>query len=426
MKILVVGSGGREHALAWKIKQSPKVSELYIAPGNPGTASCGTNVDIKAEDIDGLLAFALRENIDLTVVGPEVPLTLGIVDEFEAVGLKAFGPNKKAAILEGSKAFSKDLMKKYNIPTADYGNFTDIDEAKRFIDNGKFPVVVKASGLAAGKGVIIAEDKEEAFSAVDSIMKDNTFGEAGSEVVIEEFLSGEEASFIAVTDGKTILPMASSQDHKAVFDGDKGPNTGGMGAYSPAPVLTEELEKEAMERVMYPLIKGMEAEGRPFKGVVYAGLMISDKAGGGKDMSVLEFNCRFGDPECQPIMMRLKSDIVDIMLASIDETLDKLNPKWDDKAAVSVVMSSKGYPGSYEKGVKITGLDDSGSHDLVVFQAGTRAESDGSIVTSGGRVLAVTALGGTIKEAIDRAYGGVCKVSFDGAYYRKDIGAKAL
>lgn len=426
MKILVVGSGGREHALAWKISQSPKLTKLFIAPGNPGTASCGENVDIKADDIEGLIAFALKEKIDLTVVGPEVPLTMGIVDIFEKEGLKVFGPNEKAAILEGSKAFSKDLMEKYNIPTASYGNFTNIDEAKKFIESGKFPVVVKASGLAAGKGVIIAQNQEEAIEAVDSIMGESIFGDAGSEVVIEEFLSGEEASFIAVTDGKTILPMASSQDHKAVFDGDKGPNTGGMGAYSPAPVLTSELEAEAMERVMYPLIRGMEAEGRPFKGVVYAGLMIID---GGKDMKVLEFNCRFGDPECQPIMMRLKDDIVDIMLASIDGTLDKLNPKWDDKAAVSVVMSSKGYPGSYEKGVEITGLEVDGLEGLVVFQAGTAFldnKEGGKIVTSGGRVLAVTALGETIKEAIDKAYGGVSKVNFDGAYYRKDIGHKAL
>ena len=316
-------------------------------------------------------------------------------------------------------------MEKYDIPTASYGNFTNIDDAKKFIEAGNFPVVVKASGLAAGKGVIIAQDKAEAFKAVDSIMKDNAFGDAGSEVVIEEFLVGEEASFIAVTDGKTILPMASSQDHKAVFDGDKGPNTGGMGAYSPAPVLTAELEKEALERVMYPLIKGMEAEGRPFKGVVYGGLMISSSPDGGKDIKVLEFNCRFGDPECQPIMMRLKDDIVDIMLASIDGSLDKLTPKWDDKAAVSVVMSSKGYPGSYEKGVEIIGLDSAGGDDLVVFQAGTAFSGD-KVVTSGGRVLAVTALGNTIKDAIDKAYGGVLKVSFDGAYYRKDIGHKAI
>ncbi len=425
MKILVVGSGGREHALAWKISQSNQVDRLFIAPGNPGTATCGENVDISTEDIEGLRDFAKKENIDLTVVGPEVPLTLGIVDLFEASGLKVFGPNKRAAILEGSKAFSKDLMKKYHIPTASYGNFTNIEVAKKFIEEGYFPVVVKASGLAAGKGVIIAHSREEALGAVDSIMKDNEFGEAGSEVVIEEFLSGEEASFIAVTDGRTILPMATSQDHKAVFDGDKGPNTGGMGAYSPAPVLTKELEQEVMDKVMYPLIKGMEAEGRPFKGVVYAGIMLEDKPDGSKSIKVLEFNCRFGDPECQPIMMRLKSDIVDILIASIDATLDKLNPKWDDKAAVSVVMSSKGYPGSYDKGIEITGLDDVGGDDLIVFQAGT-AFLDDKVVTSGGRVLAVTALDSTIKGAIDKAYAGVCKVHFDGAYYRKDIGQKAV
>lgn len=431
MKILIVGSGGREHALAWKISQSPKIIEggkLFIAPGNPGTAACGENVDIKAEDIEGLKAFALKEKIDLTVVGPEVPLTMGIVDSFEAEGLKVFGPNERAAILEGSKSFSKDLMKKYNIPTAEYGNFTDIEVAKKFIEEGKFPVVVKASGLAAGKGVIIAETKAEGLDALDSIMNDKAFGDAGQEVVIEEFLVGEEASFIAVTDGKTILPMATSQDHKAIFDGDKGPNTGGMGAYSPAPVLTSELEQVVMDTVMYPLVRGMEEEGRFFKGVVYAGIMVTQKPDDGKDIKVLEFNCRFGDPECQPIMMRLKDDIVDIMLASIDGSLDKLNPKWDDKASVSVVMSSRGYPGSYGKGDPISGLEDvalNDNSDLMVFQAGTKS-SNGSIVTAGGRVLAVTALGETIKEAIDIAYGGVSKIDFEGAYYRKDIGKKAL
>ena len=420
MKVLVIGSGGREHALAWKIAKSDKVTKLFIAPGNPGTAEVGTNVDIKAEDIEALKDFALKEKIDLTVVGPEVPLTMGIVDQLEAVGLKTFGPNQKAAILEGSKTFSKDLMAKYNIPTAAYGNFTSADEAKAFIDKGTFPVVVKASGLAAGKGVIIASNKDEAYGAVDSIMGDKAFGDAGSEIVVEEFLAGEEASFIAVTDGKTIVPMASSQDHKAVYDGDKGPNTGGMGAYSPAPVLTDELQARAMKEVMEPLVRGMEAEGRPFKGVVYAGLMID-----GDKINVLEFNCRFGDPECQPIMMRLKDDVVDLMLASIDGTMDKLSPTWEDDAAVCVVMASGGYPGSYEKGFTITGIDDVKDKDITVFHAGTSMK-DSKLVNTGGRVLGVTGRGATIKKAIDKAYEGVEKIKWQDAYYRKDIGKKAL
>ncbi len=421
MEILVVGSGGREHALAWKLARSDKVTMVHTAPGNPGTAECGESVTIKADDIQGLLHFAETENIGLTVVGPEVPLTMGIVDAFKEAGLPIFGPTMAAAELEGSKAFSKGLMKKYGIPTAEFGEFTDPAEARAYVEQVGAPIVVKADGLAAGKGVILCESKKEAFNAIETIMNDHAFGAAGDAIVIEEFLDGEEASFIAVTDGTTVLPFAPSQDHKAIFDGDKGPNTGGMGAYSPAPIVTPEIEKKVMEQVMVPAVRAMEKEGRTYKGFIYAGLMIKEG-----EVKTLEFNCRFGDPECQPILSRLQSDLLPVLLASIDGTLDKITLEWDERAAVCVVMASEGYPGAYKKDRVITGIEEADAIDgVTVFHAGT-SEIDGEVVTSGGRVLGVTGLGVDIKNAIDTAYRAVGKINFEGAYYRGDIGAKAL
>ncbi|MEE9613623.1 MAG: phosphoribosylamine--glycine ligase [Thermodesulfobacteriota bacterium] len=427
MKILIVGGGGREHALAWKLAQSPKVEKIFIAPGNPGTALHGENVPIKADDIEGLKEFALKEKIDLTVVGPELALTLGITDEFEAAGLKVFGPSKRAAELEGSKGFCKDLMARHNIPTAGYKKFSEPDEARAYVKGlgADRTVVVKANGLAAGKGVIICQTPDEALSAVDLIMKERAFGKAGETVVVEEFLEGEEASFLAVTDGRTVLPLAPSQDHKAACDGDEGPNTGGMGAYSPAPVVTPELEEEIMATIMVPTVRAMEAEGRLYKGILYAGIMIKD----GRP-KVLEFNCRFGDPEAQPILMRLTGDLLELLLAASEGRLEAVELSWDERAAVCVVMASEGYPGEYEKGRVITGLDEAAKmEDVVVFHAGTSEQSgeeDGRIVTSGGRVLGVTGLGSGIKEAIEKSYGAVKKIRWQGAYYRRDIGAKAL
>jgi len=421
MKILVVGSGGREHALVWKLQQSPRVKEIYCAPGNAGIANLATCVDISATDIKGLADFAKKQRIDLTVVGPEAALTLGIVDQFEQQGLRIFGPAQAAAIMEGSKVFMKDLLKKYHIPTGHYAVFEEREAAVRYIEGQSPPLVVKADGLAAGKGVIVAATIKEAVEAVDLIMKENAFGEAGNKIVVEEFLEGEEASFLAFTDGKTVLPLPSSQDHKAIFEGDKGPNTGGMGAYSPAPVLTEELHKQAMEQIMIPTVKAMAAEGRPYKGVLYAGLMI--KQGKAK---VLEFNCRFGDPEAQPLLMRLKSDLVEIMEAVIDERLHEVRLEIDPRPTVCVVMSSGGYPGSYDKGKAISGLDAATScDDVVVFHAGT-ALKDGKVVTAGGRVLGITAIGDTLQGAIDAAYKVVRLINWEGCYYRRDIGAKAL
>jgi phosphoribosylamine---glycine ligase len=421
MKVLVIGSGGREHAIAWKLSQSKKITKLYIAPGNPGTSQHGENVAIAAEDVEGLKEFAKKERIDLTVVGPELPLTLGITDAFEKEGLKIFGPSKAAAILEASKVFSKELMVKYGIPTAFYKKFDDPVLARAYVDAHKPPFVVKADGLAAGKGVIICASKEEAFHAIASIMVESAFGAAGKRIVVEEFLRGEEASFLAITDGKTVLPLAPAQDHKAIYDNDKGPNTGGMGAYSPAPLVTPEMEKELISKVMIPAVKAMEAEGRPYKGVLYAGLMISEGRA-----KVLEFNCRFGDPETQPIMMRLEDDLFDVLMATIEGRLDGMKLKWNDKWSVCVVMSSKGYPESYEKGKVIEGLGEAAKlEDVMVFHAGTTLK-DGRVVTSGGRVLGVTALGGDIKGAIVRAYEAVGKISWDGAYFRRDIGRKAI
>ncbi len=421
MKVLVIGGGGREHALVWKIAQSPLVTKVYCAPGNPGTAALAENLPIAVDQLDKLLAFAYENNIDLTVVGPEQPLSLGIVDLFESHGLKVFGPSQKAAFIEGSKAFSKDLMQKYHVPTAAYGVFTDLDAAEAFINTTGAPIVVKADGLAAGKGVIIAHTCEEAVAAVRDMLSGNAFGAAGSRVVIEEFLTGEEASFLVITDGKNVIPLASAQDHKAIFDNDLGPNTGGMGAYSPAPVVSSAIHKKAMQLIIRPTVDGMAAEGRSYRGVLYAGLMIKDG-----EIKTLEFNARFGDPECQPLLMRMKSDIVPVLCAVADGDLGDLSLEWHDKAAVCVVMASEGYPGDYRKGDQISGLEQAAEvDDLYVFHAGT-ALKNGNCVTNGGRVLGVTALGTTVKNAIAAAYQGVSKISWLGVQYRTDIGKKAL
>jgi len=421
MKVLVIGSGGREHALVWKIAQSPLVKKVYCAPGNPGIGRLAENVALKVDDLNGLLEFAKREQIGLTVVGPELPLSLGIVDLFEENGLKVFGARKNAAIIEASKAFSKDLMKKYHVPTAAYEVFSEVEPAVAFLDTLGLPVVIKADGLAAGKGVIIARTREEAVATVKDMLSGNAFGEAGSRVVIEEFLRGEEASFLAFTDGRNIIPLASAQDHKAVFDNDTGPNTGRMGAYSPAPVVTPAIHEKAMAEVMRRTVDGMAAEGRPYRGVLYAGLMID-----GDSVKTLEFNARFGDPECQPLLMRMKSDIVPVLLATAEGDISAIELEWHDKAAVCVVMAAGGYPGDYPRGDVISGLETAAAmEDLFVFHAGT-AEKDGKFVTNGGRVLGVTALGATVKEAIDRAYAGVKAISWKGVHYRTDIGKKAL
>ena len=421
MKILVVGAGGREHALVWKIKQSKKVEKVYCAPGNAGISRIADCVDISVTDVGALMDFAKKEAIDLTVVGPESSLVAGIVDVFEANGLRIFGPSQRAVELEGSKVYCKEFLKKYNIPTASFAVFTDRKKAKKYIDSCGAPLVVKADGLAAGKGVIVAKTVEEAKQAVDLIMAEKAFGSAGDRIVIETCLVGEEASFIAFTDGKTILPLPTSQDHKAMLENDQGPNTGGMGAYSPAPVVTGEIADFVMNRIMLPTIKGMEAEGRPFKGMLYAGLMIS-----GKDVNVLEFNCRFGDPEAQPLLMRLKSDIVDIFESVIDRTLGQVEMKIDPRPTVCVVMAAGGYPGTYEKGKTIKGLAKAAEcRGVEVFHAGT-VRKQGRSVTNGGRVLGVTAIGKDLNEAISRAYGAVDLIRWTDCYFRRDIGAKAL
>lgn len=419
MDVLVVGSGGREHAMVWKLQQSAKVEKIYCAPGNGGISQMAECVAIAADDVDGLLAFAQEKNIGLTLVGPEVSLTLGIVDQFEAKGLRVFGPGEKAAALEGSKVFMKDILAKYNIPSAQYATFTDRSKALAYLDKIGAPVVVKADGLAAGKGVIVCQEVSEARDAIELIMTERAFGDAGDEVIIEEFLPGEEASFIAFTDGKTILPLPTSQDHKAVYEGDTGPNTGGMGAYSPAPVVTEALHQQVMAEVMLPTIEGLASEGRPYKGMLYAGLMIKD----GK-AKVLEFNCRFGDPEAQPLLMRLKNDLVDVVDAVIDGTLDQLTLDIDPRPTVCVVMAAGGYPGSYEKGAVISGLDTT-HDDVMVFHAGTAVDGD-AITSVGGRVLGVTAIGDDLQEAIDKAYHVVDSISWKDCYFRRDIGRKAL
>ncbi len=421
MKILVIGSGGREHALVWKLRQNPRVETIYCAPGNAGIAADAHCVSIKAEDVEGLLSFAKKKDVDLTVVGPEVALTLGIVDRFEEKGLRIFGPNRKAAELEGSKIFMKELLKKYKVPSGGFAVFEDLQEARRYVEQHGAPMVVKADGLAAGKGVIVAQTTEEALDALDLIMADKAFGEAGSRVIVEEFLVGEEASFIAFTDGVNVLPLPTSQDHKAASEGDKGPNTGGMGAYSPAPVVTDALSDRVVKEIMLPTIKAMAAEGRPYKGMLYAGLMID-----GEKIKVLEYNCRFGDPECQPLLLRLESDLVEILDAVVDGRLDQVEPKIDPRPTVCVVMASEGYPGSYEKGKIISGLEDvDAMSDVKVFHAGT-ALKDNKVVTNGGRVLGVTALGDTLQDAVNKAYGAVDKISWEGCFVRRDIGHKAL
>ena len=423
MKVLVVGGGGREHALAWKIAQSPKVTQVFVAPGNAGTAlEPGIdNVAIDVEDIPALLDFARSEGIDLTVVGPEVPLVLGIVDIFTDAGLRCFGPDKACARLEGSKAFSKDFLARHGIPTAAYASFTERDEAVAYIREQGAPIVVKADGLAAGKGVILARTEDEAIAAVDDMLAANAFGEAGHRVVIEEFLTGEEASFIVMVDGKHVLPMASSQDHKARDEGDRGPNTGGMGAYSPAPVVTPEIHDRIMNEVILPTVRGMADEGHPFTGFLYAGLMVAEDG----TPKVLEFNVRFGDPETQPIMMRLQSDLVEHIEAALNGALDGQTVAWDSRAALGVVLAAGGYPGSYRKGDVITGLPRQELADAKVFHAGT-AMKDGEIVTAGGRVLCVVGLGETVAKAQARAYEIVEQIHWKDVYFRRDIGYRAI
>lgn len=423
MKVLIIGSGGREHALAWQVAKSTMVETVYVAPGNAGTLLEDhlQNVDISSDDIDGLLDFATKNAINLSIVGPEAPLVAGIVDRFTEAGLACFGPSAAAAQLEGSKAFAKDFMARHNIPTAAYGKFTRINDAVEFIRQHGAPIVVKADGLAAGKGVIIANTTDEAEAAVRNMLAGNAFGEAGHRVVIEEFLTGEEASFIVMADGEHILPLATSQDHKARDEGDVGPNTGGMGAYSPAPVIDEALHQRAMETVIKPTIRGMAEQGMPFTGFLYAGLMISPE---GKT-NVLEFNVRFGDPETQPIMMRLQSDLAELCQAAVDGRLDQSEAKWDPRPALGVVMAAGGYPESYDKGFPISGLDEANSGGAKVFHAGT-AMDDQSVVTSGGRVLCVCALGDTVTSAAKAAYAGCDRVNWQGAFFRADIGHRAI
>ena len=423
MKVLIIGSGGREHALAWKVAQSADVSKVFVAPGNAGTARERKveNVAIDALDKAALAELALREGVALTIVGPEAPLVDGLVDYFKAKGLKCFGPTRGAAQLEGSKAFTKDFLARHNIPTAGYGNFTDLDQALAFLKEKGAPIVIKADGLAAGKGVIVAMTMDEAEAAVRDMLAGNRFGDAGHRVVIEEFLEGEEASFIVMVDGEHVLPMATSQDHKRVGDGDTGPNTGGMGAYSPAPVVTQEIHDRVMREVIYPTVRGMAAEGNPYTGFLYAGLMI-DASGAPK---VIEFNCRFGDPETQPIMMRLRSNLAALCLAAIDGKLDSVDADWDPRPALGVVMAAGGYPDDYRKGDRIDGLDGVDSGDLKVFHAGTR-EQDGRVLTSGGRVLCVTALGDSVAAAQARAYQGLAGIHWTDCQYRRDIGYRAV
>ncbi len=422
MKILVVGGGGREHALAWKLGQSPRVSRVFVAPGNAGTAleADTENVPIDAEAIDELVTFARDAAIGLTIVGPEAPLVAGIADRFEAEGLRCFGPSAGAARLEGSKAFTKDFLARHNIPTAAYRSFSDAGDARRWIAEQRAPLVVKADGLAAGKGVILADSIEQAQAAANEMLSGSAFGDAGRCIVVEEFLSGEEASFIALVDGTHVLPLASSQDHKARDDGDRGPNTGGMGAYSPAPVITAEMHSRIMEEVMLPTVRGMAQDGAPFRGFLYAGVMIGDDG----VPRVLEFNVRLGDPETQPILMRLRCDLTALCEAALDGTLDRHHAEWDSRACLGVVMTAGGYPGSYEKGKVISGLNED-TPDIKVFHAGTALKAE-QVVTSGGRVLCVCALGESVTEAQARAYERVGTIRWDGVYYRHDIGYRAV
>ena len=422
MKVLVIGNGGREHALAWKAAQSELAEKVFVAPRNAGThlEDDLENVDIAVDDIDGLVAFALREEIGLTIVGPEAPLVKGVVDAFQAAGLECFGPSARAAQLEGSKSFTKDFLARHKIPTADYDVFTEIDPALAYLKEKGAPIVIKADGLAAGKGVIVAMDLQTAEDAVRDMLAGNAFGEAGSRVVIEEFLEGEEASFIVMVDGKNVLPMATSQDHKRVGDGDTGLNTGGMGAYSPAPVVTPAVDQRVMDEVIMPTVNGMAEEGNPYTGFLYAGLMITNDG----TPKVIEYNCRFGDPETQPIMMRLQSDLVAHCLAALEGKLDDQHTQWDQRPAVGVVLAAGGYPGDYAKGAVISGLDNKIEHSKV-FHAGTQMDG-GNVVTSGGRVLCATALGSSVKAAQALAYQRADTISWDGMFCRRDIAYRAI
>lgn len=423
MKILVVGSGGREHALAWKLAQSPRVNEVLVAPGNAGTAHEPKmrNLPLAAEDLDALVYYAQEQAVDLTIIGPEAPLSKGIVDRFRAAGLRCFGPTQQAAQLESSKAFAKDFLARHQIATAEYANFTELEPALAYIRAKGAPIVIKADGLAAGKGVILAQTEAEAMAAVQDMLAGNAFGTAGSRVVIEEFLVGEEASFIVMVDGEHVLAMASSQDHKARDNGDQGPNTGGMGAYSPAPVVTPVMHERIMQEVIYPTVRGMAADGIRYTGFLYAGVMITADG----TPKVLEFNCRFGDPETQPIMARLKSDFVDLLEAALDERLDQVSAEWDRRAAVGVVLAAGGYPDAYAKGAVIQGLAAAAQLDGKVFHAGT-ADQAGQVVTNGGRVLCAVGLGNTVTEAQAQAYQLVQTIHWDQVYYRTDIGHRAI
>ncbi|EGR0264606.1 phosphoribosylamine--glycine ligase [Vibrio cholerae] len=423
MQVLIIGSGGREHALAWKVAQNPQVDTIYVAPGNAGTAleHKVQNVNIGITDIPALVAFAQDKAIELTIVGPEAPLVIGVVDAFRAAGLPIFGPTQSAAQLEGSKAFTKDFLARHNIPTAAYANFTEIEPALAYVREKGAPIVVKADGLAAGKGVIVAMTLQEAEDAIQDMLAGNAFGSAGSRVVVEEFLDGEEASFIVMVDGENVLPMATSQDHKRVGDADTGPNTGGMGAYSPAPVVTQDVHDRVMREVIYPTVRGMAAEGNTYTGFLYAGLMI-DSTGAPK---VIEYNCRFGDPETQPIMMRLQSDLVELCQAAIAGKLDQVESKWDPRASIGVVLAAGGYPGDYTKGEVISGLPTQESAGQKVFHAGTETQGD-QVVTNGGRVLCATALGNTVLEAQQRAYQLADQIHWNGMFCRRDIGYRAI
>jgi len=422
LKVLVIGSGGREHALVWKLSQSPRVDNIFCAPGNAGISEIAECLDIKADDIDALVNFAKYEWIDLTVVGPEIPLTAGIVDAFKKEGLRIFGPDALGAQLEGSKVFAKEFMRKYRIPTAECKAFTSYLHAEEYVRLKGTPLVIKADGLAAGKGVFVVNTVDEAINALKLTMKEKIFGSAGNKVIVEQCLKGEEASFMVLTDGETVVPLAASQDHKTVFDNDQGPNTGGMGAYSPASVITKSLEADIMQSIINPLIKGLSKEGINYRGVIYAGLMICD----GKPY-VLEFNCRFGDPEAQPVLVRLESDFFEALRATAEGKLEDVKFSWKDNASVCVVLASKGYPGPYEKGKIIKGLDSlKNKNDLMVFHAGTSISDKGEFITSGGRVLGITSLGRDIKAAKDNAYRAIEKIHFEGMHYRRDIGDKAI
>ncbi len=423
MNVLIIGSGGREHALAWKVAQAASVDKVYVAPGNAGTAIEDKleNVNIGVEDIDALVEFATN-NVELTIVGPEAPLVLGVVDAFNEANLKCFGPTAGAAQLEGSKAFTKDFLAKYEIPTAEYKVFTDADLACEYIEEKGAPIVIKADGLAAGKGVIVAQTLEQATEAARDMLIDNKFGDAGARIVVEEFLQGEEASFICMVDGENVLPMATSQDHKARDEGDLGPNTGGMGAYSPAPVVTQQMHDRIMQEVIMPTVVGMQNEGHPYTGFLYAGLMITPEG----TPKVIEYNCRFGDPETQPIMMRLQSDLADLCLQALDGKLDSAEADWDSRAALGVVLAAGGYPESYNKGDVISGLDDCDTDHCKTFHAGTKLNDDQQVVTAGGRVLCVTALGDTVTQAQALAYESAAKISWENVYLRRDIGHRAI